>query len=147
MTTRTLSILSIPLLLLLALAFPGPAWAEEFLIIAHPNVPVDSVGMEELGRIFTRDVTEWPDGTRMVPVELGGAGHVRENFYRATLNTYVEDITAFWIRQAMTTGARPPRIFSHPDLVINFVAKTPGAVGFVGTGERLTGTVKTLRIK
>lgn len=142
---RIAPVLFLPLLFLLALA--DSAVAADFQIIAHPDVPVDAVGLEDLGRIFTRDVTEWPDGSRIVPVEQGGAGGARDAFYKATLNTYVEDITAFWIRQAMSTGAKPPRIFSHPDLVVNFVAKTPGAIGFIAPDVRLGGTVKRLRIK
>ncbi|MDH5526182.1 MAG: hypothetical protein OEY97_02600 [Nitrospirota bacterium] len=150
MRARNIGLVFFPLLAMLGvLIMPGTALADElFLVIAHPDVPVNAVALDELGRMFTRDVTEWPDGTRIVPVELAGATGTREAFYKATLNTLVEDIASFWIREAMTSGRRPPRSFSNPDLVVNYVAKTPGAIGFVAAGTHLRNlTVKTLRVR
>jgi ABC-type phosphate transport system substrate-binding protein len=132
----------------MALATALPAGAEEmgFVVVAHPDVAVDRLTVDELGRIFKKETTRWPDGTPIVPVEVGGTAPTRSSFYRATLKLVVGDVTAYWINQAMTTGNNPPKIFSSDGLVMRYVGQTPGAVGFVSPDTPADPRVKRIAI-
>lgn len=135
-------------LLLTGLALGAPAGAGDmgFAVVAHPDVAVDHLSAEELGRIFKKEVTRWPDGTPIVPVELGGTAPTRAAFYRVTLKLMMGDVTAYWINQAMTTGNNPPKIFSSDGLVLRYVGQTPGAVGFVSPGAPADPRVKRIAV-
>jgi ABC-type phosphate transport system substrate-binding protein len=135
-------------ILVSATAFAGPVAADDigFAVVAHPDVVVESLTVEDLGRIFKKEVTRWPDGTPIVPVELGGTAPTRAAFYHATLKLMVGDVTAYWINQAMTTGNNPPKIFSSDGLVMRYVGQTPGAVGFVSPGARVDPRVKRIAV-
>lgn len=126
----------------------APVRAEEhgFTVVAHPEVSVDSLSVEELGRIFKKETTRWPDGTPILPVELGGTSPTRAQFYRTTFRLMVGDVTAYWINQAMTTGNNPPKVFSSGNLVIRYVSQTPGAVGFVSPDTPIDPRVKRIEI-
>lgn len=144
---RTLRRLTAGLAFVVAL-LSAPARAEEhqFVVIVHPEVSVDSLGVDELGRIFKKEVTRWPDGTLIRPVELGGTSAARADFYGTTLRLRVGDVTAYWINQAMTTGSNPPKVFSSANLVMRYVSQTPGAIGFVGADTPIDPQVKRIAV-
>ena len=131
---------------LLAVALPAGAEELGFVVVAHPDVAVDRLTVDELGRIFKKETTRWPDGTPIVPVEVGGTAPTRSMFYRATLKLVVGDVTAYWINQAMTTGSNPPKVFSSANLVMRYVSQTPGALGFVGADTAIDPQVKRIAI-
>jgi hypothetical protein len=47
----------------------------------------------------------------------------------------------------MSGGARPPVVKASDREVIDFVVKTPGAIGYVGSETTLPGTVKALTVE
>jgi len=131
-----------------AIALSAPVFGDDlgFVVVAHPDVAVDQLSADELGRIFKKESTRWPDGTPIVPVEVGGTAPTRSSFYRATLKLVVGDVTAYWINQAMTTGNNPPKIFSSDGLVMRYVGQTPGAVGFVSPTTPADPRVKRIAV-
>lgn len=134
--------------LLTLLAGPLAARGEGgFVVIVNQDVPVDSLKREELGRIFRKAITFWPDGTRIMPVELGGQSPTRSVFYQDTMDIRVSDVAAFWINQAMTTGIEPPRTMPTDALVVGYVARTAGAIGFVSEQAPLDPRVKSVTLR
>jgi len=125
-------------------AAPVTAQDDGYVVIVHPDVPVDHLTTAELARLFQRSTTQWSDGTTVVPVEE--AGPVRSRFYRETMGMTVGEVGNFWVRQAMSTAMRPPRLLGSADLVIPYVAATPGAIAFVESSARLGNSVKQVRI-
>jgi ABC-type phosphate transport system substrate-binding protein len=135
---------------LLAGLLPGAqARAQDFgfVVVANPEVGVDRLSTDDLGRIFKKELTRWPDGTPIRPVELGGTSPARAEFYGVTLRLRVGDVTAYWINQAMTTGSNPPKVFSSPNLVMRYVSQTPGAVGFVSADTPIDPQVKQIAVE
>lgn len=125
-------------------AAPITAQDDAFVVIVHPDVPEDHLTTSELARIFQRRTTQWSDGTAVVPVEE--AGPVRSRFYQETMGMSVGEVGNFWVRQAMTSAMHPPRLLGSADLVIPYVAATPGAIAFVEASARLSSSVKRIRI-
>jgi ABC-type phosphate transport system substrate-binding protein len=126
-------------------AAPLSAQDEGYVVIVHPGVPVDRLSTAELGRLFQRRTTHWTDGTMVQPVEE--AGVVRAHFYRDTMRMSVAEVGNFWVRQAMTGGIQPPRLLGSAELVIAYVASTPGAVAFVESSAHLGTRVKRVAVE
>ena len=141
-------IIAVPLLLAgMVASLEARAADDAYVVVVHPDVIVKTLSVRELGRIYKKVVTEWPDRSRISPVELGGTSPVRKQFYQDTMNIMVGDVATYWINQAMTTGIKPPRVFPSNELVLKYVARTPGAIGFVTREAILTGTVKRVTIR
>lgn len=136
-------------LLLAGLVPPQNAVAadEGYVVVVHPDVAIETLTTRELGRIYKKVMTEWPDNSRIYPVELGGTSSARELFYRDTMNIVVGDVATYWINQAMTTGTKPPRVFPSDELVLKYVARTPGAIGFVTHKATLDHTVRKVTVR
>jgi ABC-type phosphate transport system substrate-binding protein len=129
---------------LLLAAAPLGAQADDYVVIVHPDVPVDRLTAAELGRLFQRRTTQWSDGTQVMPVEE--VGPLRARFYRDTMRMSVAEVGNYWVRQAMTAGVQPPRLLGSADLVIAYVAATPGAVAFVEASAHLGTRVKRIAV-
>jgi len=129
---------------LVLMSAPLRAQGDEYVVIVHPDVPVERLSTAELGRLFQRRTIQWPDGAVVMPVEE--AGVVRAHFYRDTMRMSVAEVGNFWVRQAMTAGVQPPRLLGSPELVIAYVATTPGAVAFVEASAHLGTRVKRVRV-
>jgi hypothetical protein len=52
-------------------------------------------------------------------------------FVEGVLKKSVEQYRAYWKRLLFSGGATPPRTFRSSALVLDFVAKNPGAIGVV----------------
>jgi len=129
---------------LVMVSAPIGAQGDEYVVIVHPDVPADRLTTGELGRLFQRRTTQWADGSLVIPVEE--AGVVRSRFYRETMRMSVTEVGNFWVRQAMTSGVQPPRLLGSADLVIAYVAATPGAVAFVESSAHLGTRVKRIAV-
>lgn len=129
---------------LMLVAGPLGAQADDYVVIVHPDVPVDRLSTAELGRLFQRRTTQWADGSPVLPVEEVGV--VRSRFYHDTMRMSVADVGNYWVRQAMTSGVQPPRLLGSADLVIAYVAATPGAIAFVEASAHLGTRVKRIAV-
>ncbi len=116
----------------------------EFIVIAHPDVPIKNLTIKDLKRIYKKEFTHWPDGTVISPVE--STGSVKQKFIRKVIRQNEFEYKNYWINQRMTNGKRPPKSFSLPVLILNYVTKTPGAIGFLKAGSNLKSTVQLVAI-
>jgi len=121
--------------------------AEEvgFVVIAHPSVPVDQLSKKDLKRVYTKELTSWSDGTQIYPIENSGAAKAK--FIREIIGQNENENKSYWINQTMTTGKRPPKSFGMPVLILNYVTKTPGAIGYIKAGSNLNTFVKLVTIE
>lgn len=103
--------------------------AADLRVIAHRDVPADTLTIKELQRIFYGKMTLWPDETSIVPVTLV-AGDTQDEFLRDVLKKAPDKYKVFW-RQAIFTGeGMPPREFRTQAQLLDYVAKQPGSIGF-----------------
>src|SRR5512135_1697489 len=68
------------LLLLMALFLSGLAQAEGLLVVANPQVPVNSISTEDLAAIYLIQKTAWGNGLPVVPVNREAESEARELF-------------------------------------------------------------------
>ncbi len=132
----------------LALCFAGAvhAFGASFVIIANRDVNTSTISANELRQIFVGETKTLPDGTHVVPVTLASGSPAQA----ALLSMVGKTEGAFrsgWRKQVFEGKAAMPRSFSSEAAMVAFVAATPGAVGYVSSGEpsgvkvlALTGT-------
>ena len=116
----------------------------ELVIIANPDVPVASLASEELARMYLGKVSRWQNGTTVVPVMLK-TGPVQEEFVEDYLSRPVHRFVTYWRQMVFTGKGVPPRSFTDQAALVEFVATTPGAVGYAPPGTD-TGSLKVLKV-
>ncbi len=130
-------------LLLLCLLFAQLVRAEGLLVIASPQVSVDSVTNEELAAIYLTQKKTWPGGLSVVPVNREAASRVRERFSLTVLEHTPREMADYWNRLRFQ-GKLPPLVQTSDQAVLGFVRSVPGAVGYIEVGQATTG-VKILK--
>jgi len=121
------------------------ARANAQLVIANNSVKASDVSKSDLRDVFTGASASLADGSHVVPVlQKSGAAH--ESF----LSTYVGKsdtaLAATW-RSLVFSGQRSmPKSIDSDAAVVDYVAKTPGAIGYIAKTSPHAG-VKVLAIK
>jgi hypothetical protein len=134
-------LLSLPLL---SMVLPAPLQAEEMIAVIVPISPliIDAPSKEELARIYRRQTLFWKDGARVIPVNLPANHPLRRSFSRLVLGALPEDLATYWNEQYFH-GISPPYVLASEEAVLQFVAATPGAIGYVNT-TAVNGPVRVL---
>jgi len=116
------------LTILLAIGLGSAAETDDVIVIAHPEVDGDA---GELRQIYLGKVTRWSDGKTALPVTLED-GDVHKRFLRRYVKKSRSQFTIYWKRALFSGTGSPPRSFESEAEVVAYVAKTKGAVGYVG---------------
>ncbi|MGD8287623.1 MAG: hypothetical protein PVI31_03235 [Gemmatimonadota bacterium] len=98
------------------------------------SLPAASDGDTDLDRIrqlFLMRERFWPSGAAAHPVNLPPSAELRERFSRLVLGQSVTELAPYW-NERYFHGTRPPPTVASETAVLLFVARTPGAVGYVG---------------
>lgn len=108
------------------------------------NGPLKGVDAEMLKRIYTGRVVEL-DGQALRPVNLVPGTPLRRRFLAGALQQDDEDYIAYWtVRRYIGKGA-PPRELRSTAEVIDYVQRTPGAIGYIEPADLKPGMVVLLR--
>jgi ABC-type phosphate transport system substrate-binding protein len=130
-------------LLLLALLLAVPVHAQvEVAVIAHPEVAADSLSKSELLDFYTGDIERWPDGAQVLVTDLSEKGPVRDRFYEF-LDKRPSRLKSIWLRNMLSGEGEPPESVATEAAMLERVAGTPGALGFVGRAQ-VSEAVKVL---
>ncbi len=119
--------------LVLLLAFVG-CWsavrAQDVVLVANKSVQITEIRDADLRAIFTGQKTRFADGSHAVPVTLKG-GPAHEVFLRNHVGESPDEFRAQWRKVVFTGQGAMPKTFDSETAVIEYVAATPGAVGYV----------------
>ena len=125
--------------------FSSSAWAEDYVVIANKSVAAAGLSKSDAQSIFVGDKTRWEDGK---PIEFAiiESGEVQRTFFQDVIGKTPSQFDSYWKRLVFTGKASAPKAFGDEKKMLEFVAATPGAVGFVSAGK-VDPSVKTLSIK
>jgi len=113
-------------------------------IIANPNVNASEISRDDPDRIFLMTKTSLPGAPHVEPV-LEKAGPVCELFLKDYMGRTNAALMTYY-RSLMFSGkASVPKSFNSDSEVTAYVAKTKGAVGYVGFSANVAA-VKTLKV-
>ena len=111
------------------------AASAQVAVIAHNDVPADSLTKIQLLDFYTGDALSWPASELDVVVfDLKPKGEVKDAFYQY-LGRSSSRMKSIWLKRKLAGDGDPPESFQTEEEVVHYVASTPGAVGFVHTSK------------
>lgn len=126
------------LLLLAASCVGASALAADIRVIANPSVKVSSLSSEDLKAVFLETRASLSDGGHVEPVLLK-TGPLHEAFARRYIGKSAPALEIYYRSLVFTGKALMPKTVNTEQQVVDFVAKTKGAVGYVSAGAALRG--------
>ena len=115
--------------MLLALAGAMSARAQ-VAVVAHTSAPVDQLDARALLDIYSLEETKWDDGSRIVLFDLKGKDDLKETFY-TYLGRRPSDMRRVWLRTILSGEGRSPTQVKSIEDLLDKVASTPGAIGYI----------------
>lgn len=118
-------------LILLSLLWTGASGAAEPPIaVIVPAGAAHRLTPEDLTLIYLRKKVFWEDGRKIYPVNLPTEHPLRTQFSLRVLGQKPEAMREYW-NGMYFHGVLPPHVLSSSAAVQQFVAGTPGAIGYV----------------
>jgi len=114
--------------LLLAIAFGAGAQT----VVTHPGVTLASGDVRD---VYIGE-KQFVGAVKLVPVDNGTA---QEKFLAAVVKVDVAKYNAIWTKKSFREGLSQPAAKSGDAEVLDFVRKTPGAVGYIGDASKASG--------
>jgi ABC-type phosphate transport system substrate-binding protein len=106
------------------------AGSAETIIIVNNTVPVSQISETEARNIFLGKKTTWDNGTEINVGMLNG-GVVHEDILEQVVKKSSSQFETYWKRRIFTGSGQAPSTFSQELELVEFVAATSGAVGYV----------------
>lgn len=121
------------------------ARAQAVIVVANQNVSISQVSPTEVRDLFTGVRSRFSDGSRAVPVTLRG-GPAHEVFLMKYVGDNPNEFRARWRKAVFTGQGSMLKECSSESAVLEYVAATPGAIGYV---SRVTAgdSVKVLAVR
>jgi ABC-type phosphate transport system substrate-binding protein len=117
-----------------------------FQVIVHRSNPIESLGREQISRLFLKEEIEWSSGAPVDPIELVPGSRVREEFSTEIHGRDVKAIEAHWQRKIFQGEGVPPVTTSSERDVVGFVTANPNAIGYVSKETVVDARVKVVTI-
>jgi hypothetical protein len=117
------------LLLLGSLGSWSVAGAQDVVLVANKSVKISEITYADLHAIFMGTKTRFADGSHAVPVTLKG-GPAHEVFLKNYVGEGLEEYRLHWRKLVFTGQGAMPKAFDSESALIEYVAATPGAVGY-----------------
>ncbi|MEM8488114.1 MAG: hypothetical protein AAF564_21370 [Bacteroidota bacterium] len=123
-----------------------PGMAKEvagIAIIAHPSVPATTLSQQQVLDFYVLETNRWEDGSLVVLFDQKQKTASKEKFYRF-LKKEPRELKKVWMRVVLSGEGRTPRTLGSEEEVVQEVAATPGAIGYV-SADLVTDDVVVLR--
>ena len=113
-----------------ALSMPVSA---ESMVIVNQGVGDTTLTKADIEKIFTGKKSKWSDGAKIIPVTLDNENDVHVEFLKKYVSKNAFQFAAYWRKMMFTGKGNPPKSFDSEQALIDYVAETSGAIGYVST--------------
>jgi len=114
-------------------------------VIVNPQVKGSQITRTVLTQIFLKKAARYADGAAAQPVDQSVKSSVRSAFSNRILGQAIIEVQVYWQRK-MSQGVTPPPVRTTDDEVVAYVARTPGAIGYVSSAVALPETVRAIEV-
>jgi ABC-type phosphate transport system substrate-binding protein len=121
--------------------------AGDAIVIVNKDNAVTVLTRAEVENMFLGKTTQWPGGGKILPCDQKAESKVAAIFCSSFLNKNVADYQAYWMEIMLSGSATPPKSAVSDQEVIEFVAKTKGAIGYIDAATTLGDGVKKVNVK
>lgn len=120
--------------------------AADIAVVVNPDVQVDNLTRAELRRILLGDREFWPSGVRVTLLMRAPVARERDAALKDICDMTEAQFRQHWIGKVFRadTGSMPKIVYS-PEMALDQVGRTPGALTFIETPVTGKG-VKVLKI-
>lgn len=103
---------------------------EEIAVIVAADAPPIELEQGSLRDIYLKKIFVDVAGRKLVPVNLPPDNPLRRTFSLALFHAAGDEFQGYW-NQRYFHGVFPPYVLASQAAVVRFVARTPGAIGYV----------------
>lgn len=114
------------------------------MIIGHPSIQLDALSTQQLRRIYLARQQFWPTGQKITVVMHKQLSSTHRDFCQGYLNVFPYQIERVWNQLVYSGQAEPPLFRETDSLVIETVARTPGAIGYINAVDSLPSSVQEI---
>jgi ABC-type phosphate transport system substrate-binding protein len=131
--------------ILFSIGIGAYAGAADVKIIVNDGAGISAISYDDLKSIFLLTKKSFSDGTHAEPVlTRGGVAHAA--FLKRYLGKTEDGLTSYYRNAVFTGKGLTPRTLASDAEVAAYVAKTKGAIGYVGSDAKTPGA-KTIDTK
>ena len=120
--------------------------AGSYQIVVSANNPVSSLDARDVSRMFRKDITRWPDGSPVTPVDQKMDSPTRVAFSAAVHGRSPALIAEFWRQQIFSGRSVPPVEKSSDAEVLDYIRANPGAIGYVSSQTTVGPDMKVITV-
>jgi hypothetical protein len=119
----------------------APMGAADIQVIANPSVKSASVSVDELKNVFLGNTSSLADGSKVEPV-LAESGAAHDEFLKDVVGKSAPALKNHLKTLVFTGKGSMPKSFASEADIVKYVAKTPGAIGYVSGAADASGVKK-----
>ncbi len=117
------------------------------VVIINSSNPTEGLPRQSVRKLFLKKIKKWDGWNQSVlPVDQRSNSEQRHQFTDVVHRMRVRSVKEYWTRMIFSGRGAPPKELGSDLAVIAFVAKNPGAIGYVSADTPLDARVKTLTI-
>ncbi len=113
-------------------------------VIAYKTAPISDISSSELLDFYTGDVRYWSNDDPVIVFDLESKGETKKTFYNF-LGKSTSRMKSIWMKRMLSGEGDPPEAIQSEEELLQKVAKTKGAVGFISS-DKVSEDVKVLAI-
>lgn len=121
--------------------FPSAGAAQTLLVVGHVDTP--ALNEETLQKVYLGKIVE-VNGRPVIPVNLSQGSALRKAFMEHVMTQEDEKFIAYWTVRKYIGKGIPPREFATVEQQLEFLRRTPGAVGYIGDSADLKQGLRVL---
>ncbi|CAM2822249.1 substrate-binding domain-containing protein [Rariglobus hedericola] len=133
------------LFLALLLGMTAAARADDVAFIVNPQGADASLSADDLKAVLLGNKTKW-DGGGLIKLAVLTAGPAHDSVMQTYAQRSADQFEKYWKKLVFTGKGFMPMQAADEAAMIEYVAKTPGALGYV-SASAVTDRVKVLSIK
>lgn len=111
------------------------AGADEIVVFVHKDNPASVLEHSDLRPIFQTTKTEWPNGSKIMPLNLPDEDPSRLGFDAAVLGLDPDRVAKYWVDRKIRGGNPPPKKIPNAAMVVKVVASKTEAVGYAASTD------------
>jgi ABC-type phosphate transport system substrate-binding protein len=121
------------------------ARAADYQFIVHPDTGTATLSKEDVRNVLLGNKGKWDNGTVIKLAVLSG-GPTHDKVINDITSRTADQFDKYWKKQVFTGKGVMPEAMADDAAMVAFVARTPGAFGYV-SGSAKTDGVKVLTVQ
>jgi ABC-type phosphate transport system substrate-binding protein len=117
-------------------------WGRELFIIAHKDFPSQNINRSTLKAIFL-DKKRFINQQKILPLNYNFNNLLRICFEKKILKKNRRSLERYWL-QAHYHGKRPPKVIKSEKMVLEYLQKIPGSIGYIDAHTKIDNRFKIL---